>query len=230
MKTIPDVADFHAHILPGVDHGSHSLETSLGQLALASKFGVARIIATSHFYPHMHKLDSFLDLRNAAAKELINSKLDSAPQIKLGAEVLLCQGLENFPEIERLCFNGTNYLLLELPFLDFKDEYCYTVEELLNSGIDIILAHADRYPAKNINALIDIGVNKLQLIASSIATLMKKKHLYEWIDSGYIVALGSDIHGNDYSAYKKFSNAEHKLSHRLPAIKQKSDEIWNKII
>ena len=29
--------DFHAHILPGADHGSDGLETSLRQLALAEE-------------------------------------------------------------------------------------------------------------------------------------------------------------------------------------------------
>ena len=229
MKPVADIADFHTHILPGVDHGSRSLDVSLEQLRLASKFGVNRIVATSHFYPHAHRLESFLELRAKAAGELIGAKQADMPEIKLGAEVLLCEGLENLPNIKSLCFSGTNYLLLELPFLDFKDEYCYTIEELLNLGIDVILAHADRYPAENINALIDIGVNKLQLNASALATLMRKKHLYNWIDSGYVVALGSDIHGNDIAAYKKFVAAKQKLSGRLSAIKESSDKIWSDI-
>ncbi|MEE3459824.1 MAG: CpsB/CapC family capsule biosynthesis tyrosine phosphatase, partial [Candidatus Faecousia sp.] len=40
--------DFHAHILPGADHGSDGLETSLRQLALAEEAGVDTIVATPH--------------------------------------------------------------------------------------------------------------------------------------------------------------------------------------
>ena len=229
MKTSIDVVDFHSHILPRVDHGSGSIETSLNQLQLAKSFDVTRIISTSHFYPHKHTLDSFLPLRSNAANELLNKCKDDKIQIKLGAEVLLCPGLENFASLKKLCFSGTKYILLELPFLDFKDEYCETVEALLDNGFDIILAHADRYPKDNINTLIRLGVNKLQLNAESLAKFIKEKHLYSWIESGYVVALGSDIHGSDVTAYKKFSKAKSKLSDELAFIKEKSDKIWSEI-
>ena len=42
------MTDFHAHILPGADHGSDGMETSLTQLALAEAAGVDTIIATPH--------------------------------------------------------------------------------------------------------------------------------------------------------------------------------------
>ena len=44
--------DFHAHILPGVDHGSNSVEISDFQLKLAAESMIDTVIATSHFYPH----------------------------------------------------------------------------------------------------------------------------------------------------------------------------------
>ena len=44
-----DVVDFHTHILPGADHGSDSVETTLRQLEFARDAGVKRLIATSHF-------------------------------------------------------------------------------------------------------------------------------------------------------------------------------------
>ena len=226
MKTNIDVVDFHTHILHGVDHGSKSLDVSLKQLKIASSHGVSRIVATSHFYPHKHTLDAFLQSRNNAACELLENYKDNKIQVKLGAEVLLCPGLENFASLEKLCFSGTKYLLLELPFLDFKNEYCDTVEALLDDGFDVILAHADRYPKENINTLISLGVNKLQLNAESLAKFIKVKHIYSWIESGYVVALGSDIHGIDDSAYKRFSKAKAKLSDKISVIKRHSDKIW----
>lgn len=41
--------DYHAHILPGCDHGSDSIETSLKQLGMASAVGIKTICATPHF-------------------------------------------------------------------------------------------------------------------------------------------------------------------------------------
>ena len=55
--------DFHAHILPGCDHGSSNLETSLRQIALAKAAGVDVVCATSHFYGHQSSVEHFLDKR-----------------------------------------------------------------------------------------------------------------------------------------------------------------------
>ena len=44
--------DYHAHILPGCDHGSDGLVTSLKQVEMAASAGVKTICATPHFYPH----------------------------------------------------------------------------------------------------------------------------------------------------------------------------------
>ncbi len=228
-KSNVDLADFHSHILPGVDHGSDSLATSISQLNIAKQFGTSRIVATSHFYPHIHTLDSFLSARKVAAKSLNKSQNIDSPKIKLGAEVLLCDGLNRFSGLDQLCFLGTNYLLLELPFNDFKLEYCDTVHEILKSGIEVILAHADRYPKDNIESLFDIGVSKIQLNASSLCSFGNKKHLYDWIDRGYVVAIGSDIHGADKKAYSKFEKAKKCLSDRIISIQEKSDKIWNEI-
>ena len=49
------MVDFHSHILPGVDHGSASLEMSVEMLKTAKKAGVATIVATPHFYKHKMK-------------------------------------------------------------------------------------------------------------------------------------------------------------------------------
>ena len=223
-----DVVDFHAHILPGADHGSSSLDTSLAQLKLAKEHGVTRIVATPHFYPHRHTLEKFLARREACASELIDVRQDTDPEVKLGAEVLLCEGLENFEGIERLCIRGTNTILIELPFTDFRSSYCDTVAKLLRRGLDVVLAHVDRYPKNNIEEMLDIGVRKLQLNADSLAKLFKDKHLLSWAKDGYVVSLGSDIHGSDAKAYKRFVKAKDTLSDSIGYIADKSDEIWNK--
>lgn len=225
-----DIVDFHAHILPEADHGSDSPKTTASQLQLAKDHGVTRIVATPHFYPHTHTLDDFLRIRQKSVEKLqIQKEIDSV-EVKIGAEVLLCAGLEKLPNINELCLNGTNMMLLELPFFDFKEDYCITVSKMLENGIDVILAHADRYPQKNIEELIDIGVSKLQLNADALSGIFKTKHLYDWLDRNLVVALGSDIHGAKASAYKKFNKAKKNTNKYLDFIKASSDDIWNKIL
>ena len=141
------MVDFHTHILPGADHGSRSIDISLKQLALAKKHGVDKLIATSHFYPHVHSVDEFIQTRNASYEKL-KQKMDSdSSQIRLGAEVLLCDGMEKLSGLESLCVSGTRTLLLELPFDGFEDSYVSTVKKIINKGIRdgkaIVLSNAD---------------------------------------------------------------------------------------
>ena len=108
--------DYHAHVLPGCDHGSDRLETSLRQLDMAAVAGIRTVCATPHFYPHKESAESFLRRREECAQLLRAHLPEQAPQICLGAEVLICDGMERLEGLHRLCREGTNELLLEMPF------------------------------------------------------------------------------------------------------------------
>ena len=220
--------DFHSHILPLVDHGSDSIETTLFQLALAKESGVGKIIATSHFYPHLHTVPLYLDKRNKAYKTLVESGMD-IPEIKLGAEVLLCENLHKLDSISDLCIYGTKYILIELPFTPLNHGLVHAVKRLVEYGYDVILAHADRYAPDKIETLLEYGVS-LQLNADSLAGIFKNKKLFEWIKCGYVVALGSDIHGRDKSAYKKLLKAIKKIGEDYEIIAETTGQIWEKAL
>ncbi len=220
-----DIVDFHAHVLPRADHGSSSLEDSLRQLELAKECGVTRIVATPHFYPHRDSVESFLARRDAAYRRLAGS-LDNSVEIIPGAEVLLCDNLESLPGFEKLCVSGTKTLLLELPFSDFTREHYYSVCEILKMGLEVVLAHVDRYPPENIEQLLGVGA-AAQINVDSLASFGKRKKLYEWLERKCVVAIGSDIHGPDKRAYKRFLAAKKKISAYLESVKAGSDRIWN---
>ncbi|MBQ8303003.1 MAG: hypothetical protein IJX97_05645 [Clostridia bacterium] len=226
MKDAKGIVDFHAHILPGADHGSGSLETTLWQLNAAKAVGVDRIVATPHFYPHKHSVDSFIERRNKAYDSLKKS-IPAGVSIKLGAEVLICQGIERLPDIEKLFVEGTRTLLLELPFNMFDECYCESVKELCNMGVDVIIAHADRYTEEVIKKMLRSGA-RLQLNAGSLTRLFKRRCVVSWLRDGTVVALGSDIHGKDKKAYSDFARAVKYAGDRAEYIKKQSDVIWNK--
>ena len=58
-----NMIDFHSHILPGIDDGSRSLETSLEMLRLSRKQGVDYIVATPHFYAMKDRTQEFFERR-----------------------------------------------------------------------------------------------------------------------------------------------------------------------
>ena len=221
-----DVCDFHAHILPNADHGSSSVEESLKQLALAKKFGVTRIIATSHFYPQSDNVQHYLAKRNDAYARLKALAPDGSPEVRLGAEVLLCPNLVNMAGLDELCVNGTKTILIELPFNDFAKEYIDAVEDIIAAGYEVVLAHAECYEVEEVEEFIAIGA-KIQLNASALISFFKNPVIEDWKERGLVVAIGSDIHGSDKRAYKRFATARKKLGEYLPYIKSFTDRVWD---
>ena len=197
--------DYHAHVLPGCDHGSDGLETSRKQLEMAASAGVKTVCATPHFYPHKDSVDSFLRRRAQAAALLSKALPAGAPQIQLGAEVLICDGMERLEGLSRLCREGTNELLLEMPFYAWQDSIWQTLGRLCRRrDIQIVIAHADRYPKENVERLIRGGV-PLQLNAESLTKPLRRRQYLAWIENGNVKYLGSDIHmlGSGYRDWEK---------------------------
>lgn len=214
------IIDFHTHILPGADHGSDSLQTSISQLNLAKKASVDVIVATPHFYPHLHKLSKFLERRESAYRAL---KEATDFKILCGAEVLLCEKIENFDNMDSLCIDGTKTLLLELPFSSFRESYVDSVEELIDRGYKVVLAHAERYPVSSIESLVAVGA-KIQLNASAVSGILVKKHIKRWLLSDNVVALGSDIHMLGKKYYSSFDKSKRKLKSTFWDIMQRSEK------
>ena len=222
------LVDFHSHILPGVDHGSGSLETTLFQLKAAKSVGINRVVATSHFYPNAHDVNRFVEKRNRALSRVLSCG-ENIPEIRVGAEVLICGGIENLPDIEKLFIRGTDTLLLELPFVTKLDSSYYTsVERLLSRNIDVVIAHADRYRPAIVEQMVALGA-RLQLNASAFCGFFgTKKHIVEWVEKRYVVAIGSDIHGADKNAYPNFIKAVNRLGDKFNYICQQSNNIWDR--
>lgn len=197
--------DYHAHVLPGCDHGSDGVETSRKQLAMAAAAGIRTVCATPHFYPHKESIPSFLQRRAESAQLLCESLTADAPQLRLGAEVLICDGMERLDGLSRLCREETDELLLEMPFYQWPEPIWETLYRLLERrDIRIVLAHADRYPPENIERLIKDGV-PLQLNAECLTKLLRRRRYLSWIESGAVQFMGSDIHmlGNGYRDFGK---------------------------
>lgn len=205
------VIDFHAHILPGLDHGCESLAIAKKQLELAAEAGINIVVATSHFYPHLDTVEGFVRAREFAMKELKKAsfELQNCPQIISGAEVLVCKGMERMEGLEKLCVDGTKVLLLEMPFTkrwesSLVDSVCKTAERF-----QVVLAHADRYPYATVNELIETGC-LIQLNADAICSWKKRKLCRNYLKTGAVAALGSDIHGTK-TGYQQFKKAQKHL-------------------
>lgn len=216
--------DFHTHTIPWADHGSSSVETSLFQINSAKQIGIETIVATPHFYPQYENVERFIERRNSCFDRLNEQLTDEHPDIILGAEVLICDNIEAMPGLDQLCLGETRLLLIELPFTDFSDTHVYSIKMLIKQGYTVVLAHADRYDPDNIERLIAVGA-KIQLNADSLSKLFVQPHIKDWIERDKVIAIGSDIHGEDPKAYKRFKKAMKRLGNSLDYVMSSSEEL-----
>ena len=201
--------DFHSHILPGVDHGTSSIETSLKQLQLAKEFGITTIVATSHFYPFHSDVESFLEKRNEAYELLCSQKPDGIEIIK-GAEVMLTMDLDKIEGVEKLCIGDTNYMLVEMPDMIHSTWIYDVLMRLCDRGITPIIAHIDRYPESVQENLLEMDF-PIQVNAYAFKRFFKARRMLYLVQNDLVHLLGSDLHGATAKTYKDFVYAKNKL-------------------
>lgn len=192
------MVDFHTHILPGMDDGSRSVEESVSMLLEEGRQGVSVLAATPHFYADQNSPEEFLKRRNAAWAELSPRLEPQMPQVLLGAEVQYFEGICAVEAIGSLRIQGTDLLLLEMPFCRWSKRMMEDVRQL-NSRPDarVLLAHIDRYfslqPRETLDWLVHNGV-LLQANTAALASWRTRTRILHMLEHGQLHALGSDCH------------------------------------
>ncbi len=198
--------DFHAHVLPGADHGSDSVATSLAQLQKAAAKGIHTIVATPHFYlQRRHTVEGFLARREKAFQALQEAMDEGSMTIIKAAEVTLAVGLETLPDLDQLCIEGTNYILLEMPMNTWTRWVYDTVYHIAaQRKLRPVIAHVDRYDWSAMLQLLDLGVYA-QINASALVSMFRRKRYVQLIRENKVHVLGSDAHmeAKEYEAFAK---------------------------
>ncbi|NOH16244.1 tyrosine-protein phosphatase [Clostridium cochlearium] len=172
--------DIHCHIIPSVDDGADSLETSFNMLKIAEKDSTKIIIATPHFWIG-HYENSYLDVVEKV-KSLNEKIIENKMNIKIlpGQEIFLDNKTNKlYKEGIVNCLNGGKYMLIELPMMDMPKSALDNIYELRIKGITPILAHPERYKyivekPSNINQFIREGC-LIQINTGSIKGIFGKK-------------------------------------------------------
>ena len=140
------MVDIHSHVLPGIDDGSRSVEESVCMLAQSARQGINQMVATPHFYPMESSPEQFLRRRATAEKALRAAWQPDVPALRMGAEGYYLDGISRNEMLEELRIEGTELLLLEMPFSAWSERMLREVQELQSrSGITVLLAHIERY-------------------------------------------------------------------------------------
>lgn len=196
--------DFHSHILPNMDDGAENIGESVKMLKMLIKSGVERVVLTPHFYRRKEDINSFLKRREEAFRILSEETkgLPNCPELILGAEVYFYPSLSSDEDFGRLCIGDSRYVLVELPFEQFHDNFFRSYSKFMNCCEQkIILAHIERYfsfgnNVDDIMRLSEYGDALWQMNCSSFseAGMFGRKPLLELISRGMISALGTDAH------------------------------------
>lgn len=199
---INNLVETHCHILPAIDDGSQSIETSLAMINRLKQQGAKKIILTPHYYSNTISLDDFLKARNESFEKLSEALVDNDIELIPAAEVYISQYLFNNKNIDELCIGNSNYVLIEHPFSAPFGESDF--DRLMNLycdyGVKPIMAHIERYKSlmdepEKIEALIDMGAIIQVNISSFIdAPFFIRRKLFKYLNSGLIHIVGSDSH------------------------------------
>ncbi len=211
--------DFHSHILPAIDDGSKNAEMSAEMIKGLINEGVGRLVLTPHFYASEGGVDRFLERRERSFERL-RPVLGDFPELKthLGAEVFYMDSLDRVDGFERLCIEGTDYMLLEMPFSKWTQRTLDTVQHIISSGVTPIIAHFERYiPIQGgmdkIYTLRSMGCI-LQMNAEAFKGFFNKRKAVGFFADKTASLLGSDCHN---------------LSSRPPEIRAAYDAIEQKL-
>lgn len=192
------ITDYHCHILPDFDDGADCLKTSLAMIEKMKSQGVGKIIATPHFYAHKeNSVNEYIERRQKVYDILMNEN-PTVKDIVLGSEVAIENGISETEGLEKLAIQGTNYILLELPFRNYSK---WITDEIYNIscryGLKIILAHIHRYKdiysKSQMSEVLDMGA-VLQINNSAVKSFRSRRFVRKLIKDGYDIVFGSDCH------------------------------------
>ncbi len=193
--------DVHSHILPGIDDGCKNIKESLKTLDIMKEHGLQLVLATPHYYAMNENVEAFLKRRKESYEslmEVLSRSDDDYPEIQLGAEVYFFRGMSNVENLHDLCIEGTDYILIELPFREWDTSIFEELENLsIRCGITPIIAHVNRYLEFG-NDLYDDRIMSypVQINTEAFSSFFKMRKWIKYMKKAYYVLLGSDTHNS----------------------------------
>lgn len=190
--------DFHSHILPAVDDGSKDTDESLKLLSTLCEQGIDTVVATPHFDAEKESVEEFILRRQDSYNKLNSSVSEDMPKIILGAEVAYYDGISSLEGLDKLCIEGTNLLLLEMPMCRWSEYALGELKDLsCTKGYTVLLAHIERYmgyqPSHVPKQLSQLGI-LMQVNASYFTGMFSGRKAIKMLCKGEINAIGSDCH------------------------------------
>jgi len=196
---LSEMVDIHCHILPTLDDGSDSIETSCAMAEMAIEEGVTHIIAT----PHASEAYAFVPELVRERHNELQARFQGRLTLATGCDFHL--SFENLLEIrhdpQRFTLNQKSYLLVEFADYSIPPSLDQALHGLQLAGMRPIVTHPERNP------LIRAQPERLykwlrqgcyaQVTAQSLLGRFgeaAQEMAQVWLDTGAIHFLASDAH------------------------------------
>ncbi len=193
------MVDIHCHILPGMDDGADTMETSVQMAEMAIADGITHVVATPHANSQ-YKFDP----------ELIRQRRDEL-QAAVGSRLTLATGcdfhlsFDNLQDLEKnphkYTINQKQYLLVEFADFSIPPSLDDTMHRMHLMGLSPIITHPER------NAMLRTKPERMyrwlhqgcyvQVTAQSILGRFgsaAQKRAEQWLDEDRVHFVASDAH------------------------------------
>jgi len=193
------MVDIHCHILPGLDDGADTLETSVQMAEMAIADGVTHVVGTPHANSQYKFDPELIRQRRDALQSAVGNRLTLATGCDFHLSYENLQDLQKNPR--KYTINQKNYLLVEFADFAIPPSMDDTLHELHLAGLSPIITHPER------NALLRAQPERMyrwlhqgcyaQITALSILGRFgsaAQHRAEEWLDADRIHFVASDAH------------------------------------
>ena len=139
----PAFVDCHSHVVPSGDDGAGSVEEGVALCREAARHGTEILFATPHVWPHLVLTEAReAEVRDAYERIRKNAGLE----LRLGWELTPTAALLD-EDPHRYVLEGTDSVLMEVPFTGPADELLALAERTESAGLRPVIAHPERTEA-----------------------------------------------------------------------------------
>lgn len=136
------MVDIHCHILPGIDDGAKSWETTAEMCRMAAADGITHIVASPHANDEYRYDRAAYDAMLTQLRETASGSLNFSLGCDFHLSIANIRAVFRTPEM--FLISGTDYLLVELSDFSIPPAIVQTLQRLSRKGIIPIITHPER--------------------------------------------------------------------------------------
>ena len=194
------MVDIHCHILPGLDDGADTMETSVQMAEMAIADGITHVVGTPHANSKYHFDPELIRRRRDELQALVGERLTLATGCDFHLSFENLQDIQKNPR--KYTINQKNYLLVEFADFAIPPSMDDTMHQLQLMGLSPIITHPER------NGLLRAQPERMyrwlhqgcyvQVTAQSLTGRFGERaqnSAEKWLDEDRIHFVASDAHG-----------------------------------